>query len=340
MVTRIADRGGRARRGAPHRAGRLRPRRCRRARPAASSGAAPDAAIAAVLLDLPLLRGRRARSCCGRPRPPRPGPAPLAVWRSVDGASFTLVASIATGGDRRALLRPLPPGPAGRFDRAGSLARRAGRDGRPRQPVRRPRCWTAPTRSPSAGPNGSFEVLQFATASACRARPSIACEGSCAASSAPRARRRRSRPAPTSCSSTRRSCRSPRRSTRSAGRSPGASGRPRSTWATRRSSSCRRSRRPRGAAALCAGPCQGVAHSGGRSPCPGSGARASAATRWLEGEVPLGEDREAYEVDILRPARPSGARSAARRPSVLYAAADELADFGAPQAASTSPSTR
>lgn len=49
------------------------------------------------------------------------------------------------------------------------------------------------------------------------------------------------------------------------------------------------------------------------------------------GEVPLGEASEAYRVDIL-----SGAavlRSiATSAPQALYAAADELADFGAPQA--------
>jgi hypothetical protein len=47
-------------------------------------------------------------------------------------------------------------------------------------------------------------------------------------------------------------------------------------------------------------------------------------------EVPLGEEREAYEVDILSG---SGVLRTieASAPGVLYAAADELADFGAPQ---------
>ena len=47
-------------------------------------------------------------------------------------------------------------------------------------------------------------------------------------------------------------------------------------------------------------------------------------------DVPLGEEREAYEVDILS----GGAvvrTLASDAPSVLYAAADELADFGTPQ---------
>jgi len=52
---------------------------------------------------------------------------------------------------------------------------------------------------------------------------------------------------------------------------------------------------------------------------------------WATADVPLGEDSEVYAVDIL-----SGAtvvRSlAAAQPSTLYAAADELADFGTPQA--------
>jgi hypothetical protein len=54
---------------------------------------------------------------------------------------------------------------------------------------------------------------------------------------------------------------------------------------------------------------------------------------WV-GEVPLGEDSEQYVVDIL-----SGAAVvrtlAATSPSALYAAVDELADFGAPQASLT-----
>ncbi|HEY4775549.1 MAG TPA: glycoside hydrolase/phage tail family protein, partial [Xanthobacteraceae bacterium] len=53
-----------------------------------------------------------------------------------------------------------------------------------------------------------------------------------------------------------------------------------------------------------------------------------------EAEVPLGEEREAYETDIL-----SGSNVvrtlASSEPAVLYAAADELADFGAPQASLT-----
>jgi hypothetical protein len=53
-----------------------------------------------------------------------------------------------------------------------------------------------------------------------------------------------------------------------------------------------------------------------------------------EGEVPLGEDAEAYVVEIL-----SGGDVVrtlpAVQPTVLYAAADELADFGAPQSALT-----
>jgi hypothetical protein len=51
---------------------------------------------------------------------------------------------------------------------------------------------------------------------------------------------------------------------------------------------------------------------------------------WDAADVPLGEEAERYEIDILK----SGAvvRSlAASDPSVLYAAAQEAADFGAPQ---------
>ena len=51
-------------------------------------------------------------------------------------------------------------------------------------------------------------------------------------------------------------------------------------------------------------------------------------------EVPLGEDVEAYEVDILSGGTVLRTLTAAA-PAVLYAAADELADFGAPQASLT-----
>src|SRR5947209_327737 len=52
---------------------------------------------------------------------------------------------------------------------------------------------------------------------------------------------------------------------------------------------------------------------------------------WEPVEVPLGEDREAYDIVI---ARPGGARViSANSPSALYATGDEIADFGSPQTA-------
>lgn len=55
---------------------------------------------------------------------------------------------------------------------------------------------------------------------------------------------------------------------------------------------------------------------------------------WETLDIPLGETREAYEADI---SLPGGAtrRLAAETTSLLYPAADELADFGAPQNALT-----
>ena len=47
--------------------------------------------------------------------------------------------------------------------------------------------------------------------------------------------------------------------------------------------------------------------------------------------VPLNEESEAYEVDVLSGSTVVRTLSA-DTPSVLYAAADEIADFGAPQA--------
>ena len=52
------------------------------------------------------------------------------------------------------------------------------------------------------------------------------------------------------------------------------------------------------------------------------------------GEVPLGEDSERYEIDILSGATVLRTLTSAT-PSVLYAAADELADFGAAQSSLT-----
>ncbi|PZA12721.1 hypothetical protein DNX69_07445 [Rhodopseudomonas palustris] len=52
-------------------------------------------------------------------------------------------------------------------------------------------------------------------------------------------------------------------------------------------------------------------------------------------EVPLGEDNEAYAVDILGPSGAVVRSMQSAVPMALYAAADELADFGAPQAALT-----
>ena len=52
---------------------------------------------------------------------------------------------------------------------------------------------------------------------------------------------------------------------------------------------------------------------------------------WEPVDIPLGEDREAYEIDILR----EGVvirTIAASTSSIFYASADEIADFGGPQA--------
>lgn len=52
---------------------------------------------------------------------------------------------------------------------------------------------------------------------------------------------------------------------------------------------------------------------------------------WEPVDIPLGEEREAY--DIVS-AKPGGTRTiSVAAPSALYAAGDEIADFGAPQAA-------
>lgn len=49
-------------------------------------------------------------------------------------------------------------------------------------------------------------------------------------------------------------------------------------------------------------------------------------------EVPLGEEREAYTLDILGSGGAVVRSIQTTAPQALYAAADELADFGTPQA--------
>lgn len=54
---------------------------------------------------------------------------------------------------------------------------------------------------------------------------------------------------------------------------------------------------------------------------------------WGMLDVPLGESNEAYEAEIVLP---TGKRAlSAQTTSILYPAAQELADFGAPQSALT-----
>jgi hypothetical protein len=56
-----------------------------------------------------------------------------------------------------------------------------------------------------------------------------------------------------------------------------------------------------------------------------------AAESWELKDVPLGEASEAYELDVMSGDTVKRTLASAA-PSVLYGAADELADFGAPQA--------
>jgi hypothetical protein len=52
---------------------------------------------------------------------------------------------------------------------------------------------------------------------------------------------------------------------------------------------------------------------------------------WEPVDIPLGEDREAYDIVI---ATPAGSRAiTVNSASALYAASDEVADFGSPQTA-------
>ena len=66
------------------------------------------------------------------------------------------------------------------------------------------------------------------------------------------------------------------------------------------------------------------------SRCRGSAGRGPAATAGTWSEVPLGEDSERYEVDILD--GDDVVRTiASTTPSATYTAAEQVADFGAEQ---------
>jgi hypothetical protein len=54
---------------------------------------------------------------------------------------------------------------------------------------------------------------------------------------------------------------------------------------------------------------------------------------WEVAEVPLGEDVESYEIDVLDAHDVVKRTIAASSPSVIYAAADQIADFGSVQSA-------
>ena len=76
---------------------------------------------AVVVLDLPARNG-------GDPLPLQylaaaaaPWPGTLAIWRSADGASFSALAPLSASAAFATLLEDLPPGPAWRFDPSGSL---------------------------------------------------------------------------------------------------------------------------------------------------------------------------------------------------------------------------
>ena len=57
--------------------------------------------------------------------------------------------------------------------------------------------------------------------------------------------------------------------------------------------------------------------------------RALAADSWTAAEVPLAEEREAYEVEVLDGADCASGRSPRPRPASTYTAAQQLADLGA-----------
>lgn len=80
----------------------------------------PDALPHAKLIDLPLLKGA-SPIFQWLAATAKPWPGPLNVWRSTDGTSFSLVGLIEAPATMATLLEPLELGPVNRWDRAGSL---------------------------------------------------------------------------------------------------------------------------------------------------------------------------------------------------------------------------
>ena len=260
-----------------------------------------------------------------------PWPGRIAAWTSPGEDGFTLATTLGRPARMGRLVSPLYAGPTSRFD-LGNVAivdlayRHARQRHRPRALRRRQR----------AGGRGRARRLGGAAgrrrrADRARALPAVA------AAARPARHRGRDRQPGAGRRAGRRARRGAgaaagRRRRRSGSRPTGASGRRRSRSPTAPTGSS--ASRPR--ASACGRSRSAMSGSRGArraSPAISSIAwtrrsRALAADSWTAAEVPLAEEREAYEVEILDGA--TVVRTlAATTTSVTYTAAQQLADWGA-----------
>ena len=272
-------------------------------------------------------RSSRCTPCRGRARS-RSGAAPART------ASSWLTTLRPAGADRARWSRDsLSPGPTSRFDLGNVAGRRSRLSARSRaSPTSR--CSAAPTRSRSRARPASGRCCRRASAELIapgRYRLTRLLRGQRGTEGA------MGNPAPAGARvvvlDDGAGAAADRRGRRSGCRGTGASARrasPVSDRAYRRAGLHARGRR---AAAVLGRPCRAaVAHAARRpaiSPSAGPAARArSPADSWSAAEVPLAEEREAYEVEILDGATVKRTLSTATT-SAIYTAAQQTADWGA-----------
>jgi hypothetical protein len=325
MLTRIADKGRlavEARRVEPGVFARAAAVRV----PGGFEPAPPDPLPQALLLDLPVLReGEAVLQWIAASADPWPGAVNL--WRSSGGGSFALFGSAGKPANMGRLAAPLPPGPAGRWDHAGELL--VALDGAGNFESRtEAEVLDGANALALRRADGSFEVLQFATATPVSEsvlrlsgllRGQLGTDGSSETigmgaelvlldealvpavtrfEEIGRALLWRVGPAGVDAGDD--------AVVELAGAATNAALRP---YAPARVSARREA--------------QGVTISWiRRTRLGGDG--------WEAGEVPLGEDHEAYEVDIMAGALVRRTL-ASTTTSLFYSAADEIADFGTPQ---------
>ena len=285
-----------------------------------------------LFLDLPLLTGEEPATAGYIAAAQSPWPGPMAIYRSPETTGFTLQGFVNVAAAIGLTLNVLPPGPEGRIDRASRLRVQL-TSGASAASVSRLKMLSGSNTAAVQCASGAWEVIQFETATLVAAdtyelsnllRGQSGTEGAMAAVTSG------SRSAISCCSGLASPASILRRARLVCPSAGGSVPRP--------ATSARIAMSPQ--------PTPSLASANGRSaPCScgdheppatcrsrGYDAPASAATVGTRGEVPVSESSEAYEVDIL--AGTTVKRTlASSTPGAIYTAAQQVSDFGAPQAA-------